>query len=108
MPRVPVEIPQTDGSSGTTHHDQDAAHPEVGQYYYTAKETQKLTDDPEYLLNYRKRIEYGINMGFAIFYKGMEPSRMAEEYMRAEMTRRLQGDSVLTKELIPSWPVGCR
>ncbi|OJJ01771.1 hypothetical protein ASPVEDRAFT_192049 [Aspergillus versicolor CBS 583.65] len=86
----------------------DAAHPEAGQYFYTPDEIQRLSSDPEYLLNYRKRIEYGINVGFAIFYKGMEPSRMAEQYMRAEMTRRLQNHPVLTKRLIPTWPVGCR
>lgn len=106
MPRVPVEL--TSENEGEFIEDKEAVHPSIGQYFYTPQETQKLANDPEYLLNYRKRIEYAINEGFAIFYKDSEASEMAHKYMVAEMNRRLKNDPVLTQKLIPSWPVGCR
>ncbi|KAJ4212362.1 hypothetical protein NW759_011750 [Fusarium solani] len=106
MPRVPVEL--TSEKEGEFIQDKEAVHPSIGQYFYTPQEIQKLANDPEYLLNYRKRIEYAINEGFAIFYKGSEASEMAHKYMVAEMNRRLKNDPVLTQKLIPSWPVGCR
>ena len=106
MPRVPVEL--TSEKEGEFIQDKEAVHPSIGQYFYTPQEIQKLANDPEYLLNYRKRIEYAINEGFAIFYKGSEASEMAHKYMVAEMNRRLKNDPILTQKLIPSWPVGCR
>ncbi|KAH6682153.1 cyclohexanone monooxygenase [Plectosphaerella plurivora] len=106
MPRVPVEIP---GESTTAIiEDKNAAAPEVGQYYYTEREKEHLAKNPEYLLDYRKRIEAGINRGFAIFYKNTEASKMVEAYMQGEMARGLDNHPVLTKKLIPKWPVGCR
>lgn len=106
MARVPVEI--TDEKAAAAVDDKDAAQPQVGQYFYTDREIKRLAEDPEYLLDYRKRIEFAINAGFAIFYKDSEASKMAEQYMRAEMARRLENHPVLTKKLVPEWPVGCR
>lgn len=82
--------------------------PNVSQYYYKEHEIQKLRDDPEYLLKYRKQIEFGINAGFAIFYKGSEASKAARTYMEASMKARLQNHPELCKRLIPDWSVGCR
>jgi len=67
-----------------------------------------LTEDPEYHLQYRKKIEYGMNAGFRIFYKDTEDSIMVGKYMEAEMKRRLRDHPELVKRLIPQWPVGCR
>lgn len=118
MPRVPVDIavpasivngtPEGDGTVTVSVDDADAAMPKVGQYFYTDREIQRLRNDPEYLLMYRKRIEYAINIGFAIFYKDTDASKMAEGYMRGEMARRLKDHPLLTEKLIPKWPVGCR
>lgn len=106
MARVPVELPSNTGEEIIK--DKEAVHPSIGQYFYTPEEIKRLADDPDYLLNYRKRIEFAINEGFAIFYKDTEASKMAYQYMQAEMARRLENDPVLTKKLTPSWPVGCR
>ncbi|KEZ43472.1 4-hydroxyacetophenone monooxygenase [Scedosporium apiospermum] len=106
MPRVPVELPSNTGEEIIR--DKEAVRPSIGQYFYTPEEIKRLADDPDYLLNYRKRIEFAINEGFAIFYKDTEASRMAYQYMQAEMARGLENDPVLTKKLVPSWPVGCR
>lgn len=106
MPREPVELDSEKEDARIT--DKEAAHPSTGQYFYTPEEQRKLSSDPEYLLNYRKRIEYAINEGFAIFYKDSDASNMAFGYMKSEMDRRLKNDPVLTNKLIPTWPVGCR
>jgi hypothetical protein len=105
MSRVPVEVPVGDRTEIV---DKSAAQPEVGQYFYTDAEMKRLAEDPAFLLDYRKRIEAAISVGFAIFYKNTEASRIAQAYMRSEMARKLDNHPVLTKKLIPEWPVGCR
>lgn len=108
MPRVQVEVPQTENSTPVVADPEDAQS-DIGQYFYKDFEIERLRKDPEYLLKYRKQIEYGINKACAaMVYKNSEASRMTEMYMRAEMTRRLDNHPVLTKKLIPSWSVGCR
>lgn len=67
-----------------------------------------MAEDPEYLLMYRKKIEFAMNHGFQIFYKDSKASKMVQQYMAAEMARRLNYHPELTKHLIPEWPVGCR
>ncbi|CAG9948058.1 unnamed protein product [Clonostachys rosea f. rosea IK726] len=106
MPRVPVDVSET--GKDAEFDDEEAVHPNTGQYFYTTREVESLVKDADYHLDYRKRIEYGINANFSIFYKDSEASRQVEAYMRAEMNRRLQNDPVLTKKLIPKWDVGCR
>ncbi|KAI1857254.1 uncharacterized protein JN550_013337 [Neoarthrinium moseri] len=102
MPRVPVDVPNAE-NAGDEHLD-----PDVAQYWYKPQEMERFHDDPEYLLHYRKQIEFAINRGFALFYKDSEASKMAEMYMQSQMKRRLKDDPVLTKKMIPTWPVGCR
>lgn len=82
--------------------------PDTKQYFYKEQEKRKLRSDPEFLLKYRKQIEYGMNIGFAIFYKNTEASGVARKYMTESMVRRLKGDPDLIKHLIPTWDVGCR
>jgi hypothetical protein len=107
MARIPIEVP-AESEGETTIADKDAERPDIGQYFYTDAEKQRLASDPEFHLLYRKRIEFAINAGFAIFYKNTEASNMARAYMVAEMERQLESHPVLTKKLIPSWAVGCR
>lgn len=80
----------------------------VIRYHYKPQEIERLAKDPEYLLLYRKKIEFALNSGFQIFYKDSMASRITQQYMAAEMARRLNYHPVLTERLIPSWPVGCR
>jgi hypothetical protein len=35
--------------------------PDIKRYYYKPHELQKFKSDPEFLLNYRKKIKYAIN-----------------------------------------------
>lgn len=104
MPRVEVELPN---SIKHTSSDQEL-HPEIAQRYYQPEEIQRFVDDPQYHLQYRKRIEHGINLGFAVFYKDSQASQIAKQYMVGAMKQRLQNHPELCKRLIPDWPVGCR
>jgi cation diffusion facilitator CzcD-associated flavoprotein CzcO len=106
MPRVAMDIPEEERD--TVDAAESAKNVFTSQVMYTEKEMNKLASDPEYLLKYRKQIEYGINAGFAIFYKDSEAAKGAESYMRDTMQKRLNHDPVLTKMIIPTWPVGCR
>lgn len=69
---------------------------------------EKLRSDPEYFLQYRKKIEFAMNSGFKIFYKDSQASKLAKQYMAAEMARRLNYHPELMQRLIPDWDVGCR
>lgn len=104
MPRVHVEVaPETEKVEVKT-----IDNLEIKQYFYKPEEIRKLKEDPSLLLDYRKRIEYAINVGFAMFYKDSVASNLVEKYMRNDMVRRLKNHPELTKKLIPSWPPGCR
>jgi hypothetical protein len=105
MPRIPVNAEPKTAEDLLEEVDLD---PLVQQYFYKNYEVNKLIENPEFHLQYRKQIEFGINSGFAIFYKGSEASKMAQVYMANEMAARLQHLPELTKRLIPKWPPGCR
>ncbi|PGH14607.1 hypothetical protein AJ79_02942 [Helicocarpus griseus UAMH5409] len=110
MPRVKVEVSsEADKETGLTNGDhKEESDIDVSQYFYKTHEIDRFRSDPDYLLHYRKQIEYGINAGFSVFYKGSELSQLSRQYMIDSMTRRLKNHPELTKRLIPTWPVGCR
>lgn len=105
MERVPVDVPEELKETGIP---QTVVDPFVMQKAYTKSEIKTLTSDPDYLLLYRKKIEYSINSNFGIFYKDTEASNMAGWCMRENMKTRLKNHPVLTEKLIPQWSVGCR
>jgi hypothetical protein len=108
MPRVEVDAIEDALTTVEDVAEAGLVHEDVIQYWYKKSEMKKLASDPEYLLQYRKKIEFAINSGFALFYKGSDASKMAQEYMTNEMKRRLKNHPTLTKKLIPSWAPGCR
>ncbi|KAK2770186.1 hypothetical protein FQN53_005696 [Emmonsiellopsis sp. PD_33] len=113
MPRVEVETSTEEKAeavptNGEKQKEEEMTNADIQQYFYKPHEIKKFQSDPEYLLNYRKQIEYAINAGFAIFYKGTEMAEMTRQYMTDSMTRRLNNHPTLTKKLIPTWAVGCR
>jgi len=83
--------------------------PPNAQYYFSEEEKRKFRDDPEFHLQYRKKLESAVNNLFEMFLKDSETSQDAEKAMRAEMNRRIgEGHEDLKEKLIPSWPPGCR
>lgn len=82
---------------------------EISQHFFTDEEKQRFKDDPEYHLQYRKKIESAINNIFEMYIKDSEASKGAQENMVKEMNRRIgPGHEELKSKLIPSWPPGCR
>ena len=82
--------------------------PPNAQYYFSDAEKTRFGDDPEFHLQYRKKLESAVNNLFEMFLKDTETNRAAEVAMRAEMNRRIgPGHEELKQKLIPSWPPGC-
>jgi hypothetical protein len=87
----------------------EGAAPANAQYYFSEAEKKKFRDDPEFHLQYRKKLESAVNNLFEMFVKDSETNKAAETAMRAEMLRRIgPGNEELKEKLIPSWPPGCR
>lgn len=108
LPRIPVKLDEQPSASVDTVPDDQQLPEDEGQYYYTEQEIKKLEQDPEFLLDYRKQIEFKFNQVFALFYKDSVASQQAVEHMTEVMKRRLKNHPELCQQLIPSWPVGCR
>lgn len=82
---------------------------ETSQHFFTDEEKQRFKDDPEYHLQYRKKIESAIHTTFEMYIKDSEASKGAQKNMVEEMNRRIgPGHEELKSRLIPSWPPGCR
>ncbi|KAL4808009.1 hypothetical protein BDV18DRAFT_158129 [Aspergillus unguis] len=77
------------------------------QHIFTEEEKQKFAADPEYLNEYRRAIESGMNGQWSIFLRNTEGQRATREYMIQQMKEKL-GNPNLEKVLIPDWSVGCR
>ncbi|KAJ5629463.1 sterigmatocystin biosynthesis monooxygenase stcW [Penicillium herquei] len=79
------------------------------QYEFTEAEKQRFRDDPEYHLQFRKRIEAEINGLFGMYKQGSEMSNQMREIFTKEMHRRMgPGHEELKKFIIPKWAPGCR
>jgi len=66
-------------------------------------------EDPDYLLQFRKKIEAEINSLFGMYQQGSKTSNDFREVIRTEMNRRLgPGNEELKKFIIPKWSPGCR
>jgi len=79
------------------------------QYKFSEEEKQRFRDDPEYHLDFRKRIEAEINGLFGMYQQGSEMSEHFRTVITAEMHRRMgPGHEELKKFIIPKWAPGCR
>jgi hypothetical protein len=83
--------------------------PVNAQYYFTEEEKKRFRDDPQFHLQYRKKLESAVNNLFEMFIKDSDTSKEAEASMRKEMIKRIgPGHEELKEKLIPSWPPGCK
>ncbi|KAF2669324.1 FAD/NAD(P)-binding domain-containing protein [Microthyrium microscopicum] len=79
------------------------------QYTFSEEEMHKFRDDPEYHLNFRKRIEAEINSLFGMYKQGSELSDKFRDVITKEMHRRMgPGHDKLKEFIIPKWAPGCR
>lgn len=83
--------------------------PPNAQYYFSDLEKKRFRDDPDFHLQYRKKLESAVNNLFEMFLRDSDTNKAAEKAMRAEMYRRIgPGHEELKEKLVPSWPPGCK
>ncbi|KAF2186725.1 FAD/NAD(P)-binding domain-containing protein [Zopfia rhizophila CBS 207.26] len=79
------------------------------QYDFTEADKKKFAEDPEYHLDFRKRIEAEINGLFGMYQQKSELSNMFRDVITNEMHRRMgPGHEKLKEFIIPKWSPGCR
>jgi cation diffusion facilitator CzcD-associated flavoprotein CzcO len=80
----------------------------AGKHQYSEKEKQKFRDDPEYHLEYRKKVERGVASMFRMFLRGTPQNQGAKQFLQASMAQKLGDREDLKKRFIPEWSPGCR
>ncbi|KIW87486.1 uncharacterized protein Z519_11809 [Cladophialophora bantiana CBS 173.52] len=81
----------------------------VGKHYYIEAEKEKFRTDPEFHLQYRKRLESALTEMFPMFLRGTKLNVQARESMRASMLAKIgPGHDELKQRFIPQWSPGCR
>jgi len=79
------------------------------QYTFSEEEKKRFRDNPEYHLDFRKRIEAEINSLFGMYQRGSEMSNHFRDVITKEMYRRMgPGHEKLKSFIIPKWSPGCR
>ncbi|KAK0618273.1 hypothetical protein B0T17DRAFT_331851 [Bombardia bombarda] len=69
---------------------------------------EKFKSDPEFYRTFVKGIEAEVNNTFPIIEKNSRINLYAQSKVTEYMTAMLGGDEKLCKQLIPSYPLGCR
>ena len=86
-----------------------AVDPGHRQYKFTEDNKKRFREDPEYHLNFRKRIEAEINGLFGMYRRGSDLSNLFRKVITEEMHRRMgAGHEELKAFIIPKWAPGCR
>ncbi len=75
---------------------------------YSEEQKERFRKDPQHFTEYRQEAEHAMNARFPAFYKHSEAQKIAKEAVTKSMMERLKHDPVLTKGLIPEFPVGLR
>lgn len=79
----------------------------AGQHYFSEDEKKHFREDPEYHLQFRKKLENTMNNSTDVFVAGSEMNEGARTMMKAEMEKRIgPGHNDLKERLIPTWPPG--
>lgn len=79
------------------------------QYAFTEADKKRFREDPEYHLQFRKKIEAEINGLFGMYRQGSELSNTFREVITKEMHARMgPGHEELKKFIVPKWAPGCR
>lgn len=79
------------------------------QFTFTEEQKRRFREDPEYHLQFRKRIEAEVNWMADIFAMGSDMQKEVQASMTEQMKKRIgMGNEELARKLIPTWPPGCR
>lgn len=90
------------------HTAEKAKHPlAAGQHHFTKEEIARFEEDPNYHLEFRKKMENVMNNSTDVFVAESEMNNAARKMMETEMERRIgPGHEELKQRLIPSWAPG--
>ena len=77
------------------------------QHVFTPQELEDFANEPGSLIDYRKKVETGLNGQFGLFLKGTTVNNDTRDYMVAQMSEKINDERLISK-LIPEWKVGCR
>ena len=109
--RSPTWISPPFGAGALTNDLQKGQDVDAGQrqYTFTEADKKKFAEDPDYHLDFRKRIEAEINSLFGMYQQGSELNDTFRKVITDEMNRRMgPGHEELKKFIIPKWSPGCR
>ena len=101
--------PQLGSNISNRDADPEAMDPQAaGKHSYTEKEKKRFRDDPDYHLEYRRKVERSVVSGFRTFYRGSELNLAAKKFMQQDMAKKLGNRDDLKQRFIPKWSPGCR
>jgi hypothetical protein len=81
----------------------------AGKNYYIEAEKRKFRGEPDFHLQYRKRLESALTEAFPMFIRGTRHNTQAKAKMQAMMLAKFSpGNEELEEKFIPSWSPGCR
>ncbi|KAF2790613.1 FAD/NAD(P)-binding domain-containing protein [Melanomma pulvis-pyrius CBS 109.77] len=87
----------------------EEVNPGQRQYDFTEADKKRFAEDPEYHLDFRKRIEAEINSLFGMYQQNSEMNNTFRDVITKEMNRRMgPGHEKLKEFIIPKWSPGCR
>ncbi len=97
-------------ASDTQKIDPDSKEPApAGKHHYIEAEKQRFRSDPDFHLQYRKKLESALTEMFPLFLRGTKSNIQAKEVMKASMLAKIgPGHDELKRNFIPSWSPGCR
>ena len=109
-PAVAGDVKEGFSDSGNPDKIEKVQHPLAAmQHRFTEEEIKKFKEQPEYHLEFRKKMENAMNNATDVFVAGSEMNNAARKMMSAEMEKRLgPGNEELKQRLIPKWAPGMR
>ncbi|KAK0659414.1 putative sterigmatocystin biosynthesis monooxygenase stcW [Lasiodiplodia hormozganensis] len=88
---------------------QSWAGPDGANFAYTEEQLRYLEQNPQKYLEYRKQIENELNQRFKFIIKGSPESKVARDFARTQMTRKLSTRPDIASAIIPrDFNPGCR
>ncbi|KIX10029.1 uncharacterized protein Z518_01110 [Rhinocladiella mackenziei CBS 650.93] len=80
----------------------------AGKHLYVEAEKERFRTDPEFHLQYRKKLESALTEMFPLFLRGTKLNIQAREDMRANMLAKMGLGHEELERFIPRWSPGCR
>jgi cation diffusion facilitator CzcD-associated flavoprotein CzcO len=81
----------------------------AGKHHYVEAEKERFRTDPEFFLDYRRKLEARLSASFPMFLRGSKLNNMVKSAFRESMLQKLgPGHEEFKEKFIPQWSPGCR